>query len=99
MDVLDASDSKLCAKRDIIIKKFDDLLKKLGMQKRGFMCIYREEVRREADGAGGREIDHLCVHSHTVRTQTGGEELALNISLGKMSAQMKSAMEGWLDSK
>jgi hypothetical protein len=31
MDVLDASDSKLCAKRDIIIKKFDDLLKKLGM--------------------------------------------------------------------
>ena len=46
------------AKKDLIIKKFDDLLKKLG-----------------------------------------GEELALNISLGKMSAQWKAAMEGWLDSE
>ena len=53
-----ASDSKLCAKKDIIIKKFDDLLRKLG-----------------------------------------GEELALNISLGKMSAQWHAAMEGWLDSE
>jgi len=58
MQILGASDSKLCAKKDLIIKKFDDLLKKLG-----------------------------------------GEELALNISLGKMSAQWKAAMEGWLDSE
>ena len=56
--MLGASDSKLCAKKDIIIKKFDDLLKKLG-----------------------------------------AEELALNISLGKMSAEWKAAMEGWLDSE
>ena len=56
--MLGASDSKLCAKKDIIIQKFDDLLKKLG-----------------------------------------AEELALNISLGKMSAEWKAAMEGWLDSE
>jgi len=58
VQILGASDSKLCAKKDIIIKKFDDLLRKLG-----------------------------------------GEELALNISLGKMSAQWHAAMEGWLDSE
>ena len=58
VQILGASDSKLCAKKDIIIQKFDELLKKLG-----------------------------------------GEELALNISLGKMSAQWKAAMEGWLDSE
>merc|ERR1712216_902484 len=29
----------------------------------------------------------------------GAEELALNISLGKMSAEWKAAMEGWLDSE
>eukprot|EP00277_Geminigera_cryophila_P043212 CAMPEP_0173075768 /NCGR_PEP_ID=MMETSP1102-20130122/11899_1 /TAXON_ID=49646 /ORGANISM="Geminigera sp., Strain Caron Lab Isolate" /LENGTH=486 /DNA_ID=CAMNT_0013945271 /DNA_START=186 /DNA_END=1646 /DNA_ORIENTATION=+ len=58
VQILDASDSKLCAKKDIIIQKFDDLLRKLG-----------------------------------------GEELALNISLGKMSAQWKAAVEGWLDSE
>ena len=58
VQILGASDSKLCAKKDIIIQKFDELLKKLG-----------------------------------------GEELALNISLGKMSAEWKAAMEGWLDSE
>jgi hypothetical protein len=58
VQMLGASDSKLCAKKDIIIQKFDDLLKKLG-----------------------------------------AEELALNISLGKMSAEWKAAMEGWLDSE
>ena len=58
VQLLKASDSKLCAKRDIILKKFDQLLKKLG-----------------------------------------GEELALNISLGKMSAEWHAAMAGWLDSE
>merc|ERR1719263_1132920 len=58
VQLLKASDSKLCAKRDIILKKFDELLKKLG-----------------------------------------GEELALNISLGKMSAEWHAAMAGWLDSE
>ena len=56
--MLGASDSKLCAKRDIILKKFDDLLRKLG-----------------------------------------AEELALNISLGKMSAEWKAAIKGRLDSE
>jgi hypothetical protein len=58
IQMLGASDSKLCAKKDVIIQKFDDLLKKLG-----------------------------------------GEELALNISLGKMAAEWQSAMTGWLDSE
>jgi len=56
--MLDAGESRLCAKKDIIIEKFDQLLRKLG-----------------------------------------GEELSLNISLGKMGAEWHAAMEGWLDSE
>jgi len=51
-------DSTLCAKKDIIISKFDQLLKKLG-----------------------------------------GEELALNISNGKINEEYKAALGAWLDSE
>jgi len=51
-------DSTLCAKKDIIISKFDQLLKKLG-----------------------------------------GEELALNISNGKINEELKAALGSWLDSE
>jgi len=51
-------DSTLCAKKDIIISKFDQLLKKLG-----------------------------------------GEELALNISNGKINEELKSSLGAWLDSE
>jgi hypothetical protein len=50
--------SHLCAKKDIILGKFDQLLRKLG-----------------------------------------GEELSLNISLGKMGAEWHAAMEQWLDAE
>jgi hypothetical protein len=53
-----ADDSTLCAKKDIIIAKFDALLKKLG-----------------------------------------GEELAMNISNGKLNAEFQSALAAWLDSE
>merc|ERR1712205_216708 len=56
--MLDGGESKLCEKKDIILDKFDQLLRKLG-----------------------------------------GEELSLNISLGKMGAQWHRAMEAWLDSE
>ena len=48
----------MCAKKDIILGKFDQLLRKLG-----------------------------------------GEELSLNISLGKMGAEWHAAMEQWLDAE
>mmetsp|Transcript_25687 Transcript_25687/g.51451 ORF Transcript_25687/g.51451 Transcript_25687/m.51451 type:complete len:258 (-) Transcript_25687:123-896(-) len=51
-------DSKLCKKKDIIIEKFDQLLKRLG-----------------------------------------GEELSANITMGKVTAEWKKAMETWLDSE
>ena len=56
--MLAPGDSKLCEKKDIILDKFDQLLRKLG-----------------------------------------GEELSLNISLGKMGAPWHRAMEAWLDSE
>ena len=49
--MLAAGDSRLCDKKDVILEKFDQLLRKLG-----------------------------------------GEELSLNISLGKMSAEWHAAM-------
>jgi len=58
LTMLAPGDSKLCEKKDIILDKFDQLLRKLG-----------------------------------------GEELSLNISLGKMGAQWHRAMEAWLDSE
>jgi hypothetical protein len=56
--MLAAGDSRLCDKKDVILQKFDQLLRKLG-----------------------------------------GEELSLNISLGKMGAEWHAAMESWLDSE
>merc|ERR1712010_345680 len=56
--MLAAGDSRLCDKKDVILEKFDQLLRKLG-----------------------------------------GEELSLNISLGKMSAEWHAAMGQWLDSE
>jgi len=53
-----AEDSLLCKKKDIIIEKFDQLLKKLG-----------------------------------------GEELAANITMGKVSDEFKHAMTTWLDAE
>eukprot|EP00286_Rhodomonas_abbreviata_P003398 CAMPEP_0181347222 /NCGR_PEP_ID=MMETSP1101-20121128/33765_1 /TAXON_ID=46948 /ORGANISM="Rhodomonas abbreviata, Strain Caron Lab Isolate" /LENGTH=444 /DNA_ID=CAMNT_0023459425 /DNA_START=10 /DNA_END=1344 /DNA_ORIENTATION=+ len=53
-----ADNSLLCKKKDIIIEKFDELLKKLG-----------------------------------------GEELAANITMGKVSDAFKAAMGSWLDSE
>merc|ERR1712216_709350 len=53
-----AGDSRLCDKKDVILEKFDQLLRKLG-----------------------------------------GEELSLNISLGKMSAEWHAAMGQWLDAE
>lgn len=50
--------SLLCQKKDIIIEKFDQLLKKLG-----------------------------------------GEELAANITMGKVTEEWKKAMEAWMDSE
>ena len=58
MQMLDGGESRLCAKKDVILDKFDQLLRKLG-----------------------------------------GEELSLNISLGKMGAQWHRAMEAWLDAE
>lgn len=56
--MLAPGDSRLCAKKDLILGKFDQLLRKLG-----------------------------------------GEELSLNISLGKMGEEWHAAMEGWLDAE
>ena len=56
--MLDEGEGQLCKKKDIIIDKFDQLLRKLG-----------------------------------------GEELSLNISLGRMGAEWHAAMAGWLDSE
>ena len=56
--MLDEGEGQLCKKKDIIIEKFDQLLRKLG-----------------------------------------GEELSLNISLGRMGAEWHAAMAGWLDSE
>ena len=56
--MLAPGDSRLCDKKDLILDKFDQLLRKLG-----------------------------------------GEELSLNISLGKMSAEWHAAMGQWLDSE
>jgi len=56
--MLDGGESRLCAKKDLILSKFDQLLRKLG-----------------------------------------GEELSLNISLGKMGEEWHAAMEGWLDAE
>jgi len=56
--MLEGGESRLCAKKDVILDKFDQLLRKLG-----------------------------------------GEELSLNISLGKMGAQWHRAMEAWLDAE
>jgi hypothetical protein len=53
-----AEDSLLCKKKDIIIEKFDQLLKKLG-----------------------------------------GEELAANITMGRVSDEFKHAMATWLDAE
>jgi hypothetical protein len=56
--MLAPGDSRLCEKKDVILGKFDQLLRKLG-----------------------------------------GEELSLNISLGKMGEEWHAAMEGWLDAE
>jgi hypothetical protein len=56
--MLAPGDSHLCQKKDLILSKFDQLLRKLG-----------------------------------------GEELSLNISLGKMGEEWHAAMEGWLDAE
>ena len=56
--MLAPGDSHLCEKKDVILSKFDQLLRKLG-----------------------------------------GEELSLNISLGKMGEEWHAAMEGWLDAE
>jgi len=56
--MLAPGDSRLCDKKDLILSKFDQLLRKLG-----------------------------------------GEELSLNISLGKMGEEWHAAMEGWLDAE
>lgn len=56
--MLAPGDSRLCEKKDLILGKFDQLLRKLG-----------------------------------------GEELSLNISLGKMGEEWHAAMEGWLDAE
>ena len=56
--MLAPGDSRLCDKKDLILDKFDQLLRKLG-----------------------------------------GEELSLNISLGKMGAEWHAAMSQWLDAE
>eukprot|EP00960_Hanusia_phi_P071355 767531-Hanusia_phi.AAC.5 len=52
------SDSKLCAKKDVIIEKLDQLLRKLG-----------------------------------------GEELSLNITLGRVDSEWKAALDSWLEAE